>query len=220
MPAVDMGPTRLDEYRAAHRARRRPALIKGWAHFYLILALAASAIALCAAMIEAPTALEWATLPAGFLIANFVEWLAHKYPMHNPTRGLRVMYERHALFHHRFFVEDAMEAGPEDFDAVLFDPPALVFFLIGCAGPIAGLFFTLFSWNAGWLFVALAVSYYALYEVFHTAFHLPAAHWSAKLPGMAARRKHHALHHDPRLMAKYNFNVTFPVFDAIMGTLK
>ncbi len=34
-----------------------------------------------------------------------------------------------------------------------------------------------------------------------------------------ALRTHHARHHDPRLMQRWNFNVTVPLFDAVMGTI-
>jgi sterol desaturase/sphingolipid hydroxylase (fatty acid hydroxylase superfamily) len=29
----------------------------------------------------------------------------------------------------------------------------------------------------------------------------------------------HQLHHDPRLMAHYNFNITYPIGDLLFGTL-
>jgi len=32
-------------------------------------------------------------------------------------------------------------------------------------------------------------------------------------------RRHHAAHHDPRLMTRYNFNVTFPIADRLFGTV-
>ena len=31
-------------------------------------------------------------------------------------------------------------------------------------------------------------------------------------------RNHHATHHAPELMQSWNFNITFPIFDAIYGT--
>jgi sterol desaturase/sphingolipid hydroxylase (fatty acid hydroxylase superfamily) len=32
-------------------------------------------------------------------------------------------------------------------------------------------------------------------------------------------RRHHAIHHDPRLMQRYNFNVTVPLWDWVRGTI-
>lgn len=216
LPAV---PADVAAFRVEYRSRRRPSLLVGWRHFAAILALAAAATALCARMVQAPVWWEWAAIPAGFLIANFVEWLAHKNPMHHPMKPLAVMYEMHALMHHRLFTESSMEAETTaDFDMVLFSPPSLAFFLLGAAAPIAVLFFLLVSRNAGWLFTALAVDYYALYECFHLAYHLPEDSGVGRLPGMSRLRRHHTLHHDRRLMADWNFNVTFPLFDRLFGT--
>lgn len=216
LPSV---PATVAAARAEYRAARRPTPLVGWRHLGFILALAAAATALAARMVRAPAWWEWAALPAGFLIANFVEWLAHRYPMHRPLVPLAVMYEMHALKHHAVFTETSMEAeSAEDFDMVLFSPPSLAFFMLGVAAPLAGLAFLLVSRNAGWLFIALAVDYYALYECFHLAYHLPEDGRVGRLPGMARLRRHHTFHHDLRLMSRWNFNVTFPVFDALGGT--
>ena len=32
-------------------------------------------------------------------------------------------------------------------------------------------------------------------------------------------RRHHALHHDPKLMQKWNFNVSLPLWDLVRGTI-
>jgi hypothetical protein len=201
-------PADIEAWRREFRARPGRAAFRGWGHF-----------AAAAVMTRDVLWWEWLTLPVGFLIANFVEWIAHRFPMHHPTRGLMIMYEKHTLDHHRFYSEAAMEAETsDDFDSVLFSLPALVFFLVGLGGPIAAAFFLLVSANAGWLFVALACANYALYECFHMAYHLPEDSWVGRLPGMSRLRLHHTNHHDPRLMADWNFNVTFPIFDALGGT--
>jgi sterol desaturase/sphingolipid hydroxylase (fatty acid hydroxylase superfamily) len=35
---------------------------------------------------------------------------------------------------------------------------------------------------------------------------------------VGALRRHHQTHHDPALMAQWNFNITFPVADWFLGT--
>lgn len=212
-------PPEIDAFRAEFRKRRTPTPLWGWRHFAAIAMLGATGVALAAASVREPAWWEWLAIPGGFLVANFVEWIAHRYPMHNPTRGLMIMYEKHTLDHHRFFDQRAMEAeSAEDFDSVLFSLPALLFFMGGIAAPIAAALFFLVSPNAGWLFVALALVYYALYECFHMAYHLPEDSWVGRLPGMRRLRLHHTNHHDKRLMTDWNFNVTFPIFDALGGT--
>jgi len=212
-------PPAVDAFRVRFRAGHPPSPLTGWRHFAAILALACVATSVSFWMARGAAWWEWAALPAGFLIANFVEWLAHSRPMHHLWRPLAIMYEKHTLEHHRFFTHESMEAeSDKDFDMVLFSPGSLAFFLLGTGLPVAALFFGFVSWNAGWLFVALAVDYYALYECFHLAYHLPEDSAVGRLPGMARLRRHHTHHHDETLMAHWNFNVNFPVFDAVMGT--
>ncbi len=32
-------------------------------------------------------------------------------------------------------------------------------------------------------------------------------------------RQHHSVHHNPALMSRWNFNITFPICDRIFGTI-
>jgi len=64
--------------------------------------------------------------------------------------------------------------------------------------------------------------YGTLAQLLHLAFHLP-DRWM-KLPFLRSRvfqamKLHHTIHHDLRLMTKWNFNVGIPIFDALFGTL-
>ena len=52
----------------------------------------------------------------------------------------------------------------------------------------------------GWLFVATVMAYYFVYEILHFCHHLPTSGWMGALPLLPRLRRHHALHHDPRLM--------------------
>ena len=74
------------------------------------------------------------------------------------------------------------------------------------------------STNAALLFIATVFSYYLNYEWLHFAYHLPETHFVAKLPFISTLRKLHHTHHDTQLMTKYNFNITYPIFDVIFGT--
>jgi sterol desaturase/sphingolipid hydroxylase (fatty acid hydroxylase superfamily) len=61
--------------------------------------------------------------------------------------------------------------------------------------------------------------YVVSYEWLHLAYHLPADSFIGRRWLIARLRRHHALHHDPRLMQKWNFNVTFPIWDRVRGTV-
>jgi len=69
-------------------------------------------------------------------------------------------------------------------------------------------------------FLASGVFYYVHYEVLHTAYHLPEGHWLAQRGLVRRLRWLHQTHHDPALMTRYNFNITWPLCDWLFGTLK
>jgi Fatty acid hydroxylase superfamily len=202
---------------AAARARLRRGIgprYSGALHFAFTSAVALSVIGLALSRLRSPSALELLTVPSTFLYANFVEWRAHRGPMHRKVRGLSLVHERHSLQHHAFFTAGDMQIDSRrDFKMVLF-PPVLVVFFFGLFAVPAGFALRLaFGANVAALFVATSMGYFLLYEWLHLAYHLP-----VPLPGIERLRTHHLRHHDPRLMSRNNFNITFPICDAIFGT--
>jgi hypothetical protein len=211
-------PAHVESFRSAYRASELPRSYRGWLHFALTSSVALGVIAFALWRVTAPTPFELLTPVAAFLFANLGEYAGHRGPMHHPTR-LRILYERHARRHHRFFTHEAMEAeSSRDFHMVLFPPVMLLFFFGGLATPIGALLFWLVSANVGWMFVATTTAYFLTYEWLHLAYHLPEDGWVGRFPGLAALRRLHTAHHDPRLMERHNFNITFPIADALFGT--
>ena len=60
--------------------------------------------------------------------------------------------------------------------------------------------------------------YVVSYEWMHLAWHLPEDTFIGSLGLVRGLRQHHAVHHDPRLMQKWNFNVTVPLWDLVRRT--
>jgi hypothetical protein len=210
---------RVEAFRERYRAQEIGPSYRGWLHFAFTSIGSLSAIAFAISRVESPSALEWLTVPVAFFVANFGEYFGHRGPMHHRRAGLALLYQRHTLQHHRFFTHDAMEcASTRDFKMVLFPPVLLLFFLGGLALPIGLALFFVFSANVGWLFVATAVAYFLSYEWLHFAYHQPPQSIIGRLPFVPVLRRHHAAHHDPRLMQRWNFNITFPIADRVMGT--
>lgn len=212
-------PDSVREFRAQQGDKRYGRWYSGWAHLGLTSLGSLSAIIYAAGRVRAPSAAELAIIPAGFLLANLVEYLMHRNPMHRPIAPITIFYEGHTLEHHRFFTHEAMSAaGARDFRMVLF-PPLTIFAFLGVIGvPFALTFGALISPNAGWLSAATSVAYFLSYEWLHLSYHLPPGSPIARLPLMAALRRHHTVHHDPRLMSRWNFNVNFPICDRLFGT--
>jgi hypothetical protein len=160
----------------------------------------------------------WLTVPLAFVFANYFEWRIHRGPLHRPG-WLRILYKRHTLLHHVWFQTETMAVrSHREMKFVLFPLPAL-FGAALVALPPALLCGLLAGPEAGRVFYLVAISYYLLYEWLHLAYHLPAETWLGRNPVIRWMRQHHARHHDPRLMVHRNFNVTFPLWDALLGTL-
>ena len=213
-------PEAVARFRAEYRAEVIPLGYRGQVHALVTFGGGGLALLACLLALHDVRPLEWLTVPLALVYANLAEYAGHRWPMHHPWPGLKAIYKRHAGQHHRFFTHDAMALeSSRDVRALLF-PPVLVGFFFGAfAVPV---WFVLAAWlspNVAWLFVASGLGYFLHYEVLHSAYHLPAAHPLARNPIVRRLRRLHATHHDPALMARHNFNITWPLGDWLFGTL-
>jgi hypothetical protein len=220
MRAVRQLGAELPSWRDTFRTEEIGPRYSGWLHFAFTSCGSIAVIAFAASRLSHVRPLEWALLPIFFLIANLGEYLGHRGPMHHRRAGLGLVFKRHTLQHHRFFTESSMACdSSRDFKIVLF-PPVMLFFFVGVLATPIGLLFTLVvSANAGYLFAMVAVGYFLLYEWLHFSYHQPEASFVGRMPLMAALRRHHQTHHDPALMARWNFNITFPIGDWLFRTV-
>ena len=213
--------SRVREFRDEYRRVHIPRGYRGWLHLVFTFGVGGTAFACCLLQLEAIRPLEWLTIPITFLYANLAEYWGHRGPMHHLTRGLRLVYERHTRQHHRFFTDDAMPLDEwRDLRAVLFPPLLMTFFITAFALPAWLLLAVIATPNVAWLFVATALGYFLNYEFLHVAYHLPEGHAISRLPLVGRLKRLHQIHHDQRVMASCNFNITYPVGDALFGTLR
>ncbi|MDY7231448.1 sterol desaturase family protein [Hyalangium rubrum] len=213
-------PESVARFRAEFRQKEPGRHYRGWGHFAFTSLGSLAVITFALSRLTEVRPLEWLMVPATFLVANTAEYFGHRGPMHHRRRGLGLVYRRHTQQHHHFFTEEAMAyESSHDFRMVLFPPVLLLFFLGGIATPLGALLFALGTPNLGWLFVATAMGYFLTYEWLHFCYHLPAGHPVARLPVMGKLRRHHEVHHDLRKMGRYHFNITFPLWDRLMGTM-
>jgi hypothetical protein len=216
-------PPKVAAYRADFRANEIGAGYRswtGWSHLGVITAGVLVGIGVLAGALRDVSVPELLALPAGYVFANVVEYLVHRYLMHVPRRGLGRLYKRHTGQHHRFFTHEAMTTdSARDFAIILFPPFVVVFFLGLIATPVALALAWLAGPDAGLLFGMVALSYFLFYEWMHLASHLPPASLLGRMPGVGFVREHHRAHHDPRRMRHYDFNITLPLTDWLAGTL-
>jgi hypothetical protein len=208
-----------EAFREHYRSGVMPAGYSGWRHVMLVAVVGPSVIGIAlwlASRSWQPS--DFWVVPATLLIANIVEYLAHRGPMHHRIKGLTLLHLRHSSRHHRYFTTEAMcFESTRDFHAVLFPPVLLMFF--GGIAALLGLLATLLLTPAGAaLFFATSMGYYLLYEVLHFPYHVP-PHWPVgHIPGVRWLTRLHRLHHDPRHMLERNFNLVFPLCDWVVGT--
>ncbi len=204
-----------EQYRQEHIGPR----YSGRFHLAFVITFSLGGIALCIWQLDAVRPLEWLTLPLAFLYANLVEYAGHRWVMHRKVPGLGLIYRRHAGQHHRFFTDQSMALeGWRDCKVVLFPAVLMVFFFGAFAVPLGLLLAWLTTANVAWLFVIVALGYYLNYELLHLAYHLPEDSRLADLPLLKRLRRLHYLHHDPKLMASKNFNITYPIGDWLFKT--
>jgi len=156
---------------------------------------------------------------AGVIYCSFFEWTLHRYVMHRPVGKFVYPFRAHALVHHQTFrADDSYHLQqPSDQSTVpmaWWNAPLLMVLHV----PLALL--------VGWLVghpVAIAIgalsalaAYYATYEYIHWCMHIPRQRPIERSGIFFRLNGHHLLHH--RYMGK-NFNVVFPLADAVLGTL-
>jgi hypothetical protein len=164
--------------------------------------------------------LFWATIgvATGAVFASFFEWYLHRFLMHQPIKGFRYPFDRHALIHHRIFRADETyhlinEGDKHTIPMAWWNGPVLI---LACSVPFAAISFFTGHWGlvAG-AFLSF-VGYYSSYEYLHWCMHLPRRR-NVERSGIFFRLNgHHLLHH--RYMHR-NFNVVFPLADLCFGTL-
>lgn len=174
------------------------------------------------AILRLETAIRWTDLlviPAVVLMANYYEWRVHRDVLHKRFWPFEVIYDRHTPMHHMVYVEEDMAIRDVKELRLVLIPAAGVLGIVLAAAPVAVALAHVWSSAAGWLFLLSASLFMVSYEVLHLCYHAPAQSFVGRRALIAKLRAHHARHHDPRLMQRYNFNVTVPLFDWIMGTM-
>jgi hypothetical protein len=214
-------PEGISAYRDRYRREHVPAYYRGGLHLLFTFGVGTAVLLWSLLHLRGVTPWEWLAVPLTASYANLAEYWGHRGPMHHLKPRLRAVYERHTRQHHRFFTDATMPIdGLRDLRAVLFPPVLMTFFITAFAVPCAALLAWLASPNVAWLFVATTVGYFLNYEFLHLAYHLPPGHPVARLPLVGRLKRLHQTHHDPRVMAQCNFNISYPLGDWLFGTLR
>jgi len=164
-------------------------------------------------------AVELLVLPIVFILANGFEWRAHREILHRKKRPFEALYRKHTPEHHVVFVEGDMAIRDWRELRLVLIPALGILGIVVSLAPFAALMGWVLTPNIGWLVLLTGGLYMVGYELSHLSYHLAPESLVGRIPLVRVLRRHHARHHDPRLMQRWNFNVTIPLFDWLCGTI-
>lgn len=152
-----------------------------------------------------------------WIVFNLMEWFIHKYLFHRKTAFFEFFYTSHTKQHHVIFIsEDMTIRNIDEIKMVMVAFRALV---------LLGLFLTSVYYivksigyiNQSHIFISTALFYIFQYEWLHLCYHLP---YIKDLPIIKRLARLHTVHHNTRYMKDWNFNVSLPLWDLILGTYR
>jgi hypothetical protein len=189
-----------------------------WLHLGLTVGSGLAVLAVAVWFIRALEPLELLVVPAMFLVANAGEWWVHRDLLHKRIRPFTILYDQHTPLHHVAYQYDTMGIRSlQELRLILIPPFGVAMITLGVA-PFALLAGWLLTANCGWLVLVTAAIYVVVYELLHLTYHLPADGAVGRLALVGWLREHHRRHHDPRLMQRWNMNVSFPLWDVVRRT--
>jgi hypothetical protein len=209
---------------AAARFVRAEHLAPGYSpgrHVALTVTIASAIAALGAHLAAHARPIDWALAPIFLVVANLIEWMVHRHPMHHP-RPPRLMYRNHTLLHHLAFTDGQMPiTGRAELGLVMMPWYTMIGIFV-VTSPIIVLAGLVRGPGLAGIFLLAAVAYFLTYETLHALYHLS----EATLDRLAIGRwrlfrklqAHHRHHHVLGRMAHVNFNVTIPLMDVVLGT--
>lgn len=161
--------------------------------------------------------LEWLLLPAVFVAGNLLEWWLHRGPLHHPESPVRPL-RRHSSLHHAYFTREHLAIVDLRDIYIVLHPWWTCLVVLVAHLPPAALLWVLVSPAAGAIAYLSLFGYFLVYEWLHMLHHLPSSSSLTRLPGLGALRRHHAIHHDSGGIRSVHCNVSFPLWDFLLGT--
>jgi hypothetical protein len=195
-----------------------PDWYRPWLHLAIPSVLGAVVAGVALSRVRGLSVAELVAVPVTLLVSFAFEWRVHKYVLHKKAPLLGLIYRRHELMHHVIYTSDDMAMrSPRELWLILMPAYAIVLVFVMVA-PFAVLLALVAGTNVAMLMLATSMGFFLSYEWLHMAYHQPEDSFIGRLRAVRVLREQHRRHHDPRLMKRWNFNVTVPVFDVLLGT--
>jgi hypothetical protein len=203
----------------AEAVARIPSWYNGWVHLAFPSTVGLGMIVAAALLLDRPSPAVWLTVPVVFVLVNFIEWHVHRNVLHRRTWPLEELFWRHTPEHHVIFVRDDMTMRSRDEFRLVLIPFYGILAIFVTTLPVSVALWAWVSPNVALLWIATTMGYVVAYEWLHLAYHLPADSLVGRSRIVAWLRRHHAMHHTPELMQRWNFNVTVPLADRVLRTV-
>jgi hypothetical protein len=213
---------RTPEARERRRAKALAAIPRWynpWVHLGLTTAVGVAVWVIGVLRLHAISWRDWITVPLVLIASNAFEWRAHRDLLHRRRTPFQVLYDRHTPVHHVVYTYDDMAIRSTRELRLVLIPAAGVAGVVLATAPAAFAISRFFGSNAGWLMLMTSAFYVVAYEWSHMSYHLPAESFVGRRRLVRLLREHHARHHHPQLMQRWNFNVTVPLWDWVKGTV-
>jgi hypothetical protein len=212
-------PASVRKLRLGYYNEKTPRWYHGYGHVALTTSFCLLSFALCIWLLADFKLYYFAAFASSFLFTVLKEYFLHRYLLHRKLPILSIAFYEHAGQHHGYFTKDAMEArNHKDIFRVLMQPQDILFLVIILNVPIAWLLAQVFHQDIGVLHYFAGVAFFACYEFLHAVYHSPPEHVWHRLPWFQDRIQHHKLHHDKKLMGRYNFGVVSPLMDKLFNS--
>jgi hypothetical protein len=217
--AVQAVPSGVHERRRAEIVATIPSRYSPALHLAIPSILGLSVMLAAALRIRELSFIELLAVPITYVSALALEWRAHKSILHGRIWPLDVLYVRHELHHHVIYTGDDMAMRNKREMRLILMPAYAIVLAFSLVVPLAAVAWLLVSRNVAMLIVVTSMLFFLSYEWLHLSYHLPPDSRIGRLSFVARLRELHRRHHDPRLMKRWNFNVTIPLFDVIHRSL-
>ncbi len=220
LPVEDAVPSK--EKRDALRARlvaETPGWYNPWLHLAVPSTFGIAIITAALLSLRDLNGWELLAVPLTYLVSNATEWRAHRDLLHKRFPLAPILYDQHTPKHHMLYVTADMEIRDRKEWRLVLIPAYGIFMIFAGVMPLTLAVGWAGQRNVAALFLATAMAYVVGYEWLHLSYHLPATSRVGRNPLTRLLKRHHALHHDPRLMQRWNFNVTVPIWDFLRDTI-
>lgn len=199
--------------------RRVPGWYSPWAHLAFTSGVGLGLAILALASTRGLRPWQLLFIPLVWLFSNATEWRAHRDLLHREQRWARPLFVQHTVQHHRLYRTDDMAIRSSRELRMVLIPAFGILLIFAITLPVAALLWAVGQPNLAALWIATTMGYVVSYEWLHLSYHLPP---HGPLGGSRLLRRlgrHHAVHHAPERMQRWNLNVTVPLCDLLFGTL-